>query len=183
MTTLRAALVTPLSGPLASFGIQGANALRVWATRAFGLAAPWTGVELELIDAYPSAAAAIHTAIGANPDVLFGPYGAGPAFAALQGTHRVVWNHGGATARLRRPAFNHVLNVIAPAASYFDHVLRAMVFHDDTIRRVSLLHSTTGFGRECVFRAKTNSRFGVSRTAISAEGVHRFRRKPNSRFG
>jgi len=63
---------------------------------------------------------------------------------------------------------------------------------DDALRAVVL----TGAGRKCfvagadiaevvncVFRAKTNSRFGVSRTAISAEGVHRFRRKPNSRFG
>lgn len=129
MTALRAALLTPLSGPLAPFGIQGANALRVWATRASGLAAPWTGVELELIDAYPSAAAAMHAAIGANPDVFFGPYGAGPAFAAAQASHRVVWNHGGATARLRRQGFNHILNVIAPAATYFDRVLRAMLFH------------------------------------------------------
>jgi len=148
LTALRAALVTPLSGPLAPFGIQGATALRVWATSASGLPAPWTGVELELIDAHPSAAAAMHAATDANPDVVFGPYGAGPALAAAQASHRLVWNHGGATARLRRPAFNHVLNVIAPAATYFDQVLRAMVFHDQTIRRVSLLHSITGFGRE-----------------------------------
>src|SRR5579859_1456373 len=35
----------------------------------------------------------------------------------------------------------------------------------------------------CVSRAKTNSHFGVWRTAISDEVVHRFRTKPNSRFG
>lgn len=39
------------------------------------------------------------------------------------------------------------------------------------------------FLRQCLFRGKTNSRFGVSRTPISDEVVHRFRTKPNSRFG
>jgi 6-phosphogluconolactonase len=36
---------------------------------------------------------------------------------------------------------------------------------------------------ECVGRAKTNSHFGGSRTAISAQVVHRFRTKPNADFG
>jgi len=158
MTALRAVLVTPLSGPLARFGSPGATALRLWATHAPALAAPWTSVDLEVVDAYPSAAAAMREAVARNPDVLFGPYGAGPAVAALQATRRVVWNHGGATARLRRPAFGHVLNVLAPGATYFDQVVRAISFQDRNITRVSLLHSTTGFGHEVASGAATASR-------------------------
>src|SRR5712691_6337332 len=105
MTVLRAVLVTPLSGPLARFGSPGASALRLWATHAPALAAPWTSVDFEVVDAQPSAAAAMREAVARNPNVLFGPYGPGPAVAALPATRRVVWNHGGATARLRRPAF------------------------------------------------------------------------------
>ena len=157
MAPLRAVLVTPVSGPLARFGRAGAAALRVWAVRAPGVPAPWTAVDLAVIDAYPSASAAMRTAASQRPDVLFGPYGSGPAVAALQATRRVVWNHGGATARLRRPTFAHALNVVAPAASYFDRVLRAMRASDPAIGRVALLHSTTGFGQEVASGAASTS--------------------------
>ena len=93
----RAVLVTPLSGPLARFGIAGASAVALWADRS--------GVSLEVIDAYPSAASAIRAAEASRPDVVFGPYGSGPALAAAAVSKGVVWNHGGATARLARPAY------------------------------------------------------------------------------
>jgi branched-chain amino acid transport system substrate-binding protein len=158
MGPLRAALVTPISGPLARFGTAGAAALRLWATRASGVPAPWTGVELEVIDAYPSAAAAMRTAVTHRPDVVFGPYGSGPAVAALKATQRAVWNHGGATALLRRPALAHAINVVAPAAGYFDGVLRAIQTADQEIARVALLHSITGFGQEVASGAAAISR-------------------------
>ena len=85
-------LVTSLSGPLARFGRSGAVALGLWAERA--------GVALEVIDAYPSAAGTIAAAESARPDVVFGPYGSGPAVTAAAASIGVVWNHGGATARL-----------------------------------------------------------------------------------
>ena len=117
MPTLRAVLVTPLSGPLARFGAAGAAALRLWATRASGLGAPWTAVGLEVVDARPAAGAAMRAAAARRPDLLFGPYGSGPAVAALAATGRTVWNHGGASGRLRRPVFGHAVNVPAPAAT------------------------------------------------------------------
>src|ERR1700758_5789184 len=92
----RAVLVTPLSGPLARFGKAGASALALWAERS--------GVSLEVIDAYPSAASAIRAAEARRPDVVFGPYGSGPALAAAAASKGVVWNHGGATGRLARAA-------------------------------------------------------------------------------
>jgi branched-chain amino acid transport system substrate-binding protein len=158
MTALRAVLVTPLSGPLARFGSAGATALRLWATHAPALGAPFTSIDLEVVDAHPSAAAATRRAVAQNPDVLFGPYGAGPAVNASQATRRVIWNHGGATARLCLPAFGHVLNVLAPAATYFDQVLRATVSQNANIDRVWMLHSTTGFGREVASGAASASR-------------------------
>src|SRR2546430_12142369 len=100
---LCAALVTPLSGPLARYGRSGATALRLWATEA--------GADLAIADAYPSAAAAIASvAARQRIDVLFGPYGAGPAVAAARAAPTVLWNHGGASARLVRQAFPHVVN-------------------------------------------------------------------------
>jgi hypothetical protein len=50
---LRAALVTPVTGPLARFGREGAAALSLWANHAADLPPPWTGVNLEVFDANP----------------------------------------------------------------------------------------------------------------------------------
>jgi ABC-type branched-subunit amino acid transport system substrate-binding protein len=137
-----AALVTPLSGPLAGYGRAGAAALGLWAAEA--------NVELEVRDAHPSAAAALGSALGSRrrPDVVFGPYGSGPAVAVAGATRSVVWNHGGATARLSRPRFPHVINVPAPACSYLAATLAAIEVPALAGRAALLLHSTTGFGRE-----------------------------------
>src|SRR5215212_7395131 len=107
-----AALVTPLSGPLARYGRAGAAALGLWAAEA--------QVELEVTDAHPSAAAALASAVGGQrcPDVLFGPYGSGAALAVARASRSVVWNHGGATARLSRARFPQMINVPAPASTY-----------------------------------------------------------------
>ncbi|MGH9056780.1 MAG: ABC transporter substrate-binding protein [Acidimicrobiales bacterium] len=139
--TQHAALVTPLSGPLARFGRSGSAALQVWAGTA--------GIALEVIDAYPSVAAAVVTAEARRPDVLFGPYGTGPAVAAARASVGVLWNHGGATARLGRPAYPRVVNLPSPARTYLAAVLDALVA--DSLpagSEIVLLHGESGFGRE-----------------------------------
>jgi branched-chain amino acid transport system substrate-binding protein len=148
VTTLRVALVTPLSGPLAVFGRAGASALRLWAERTAKRPVGFTRVDLELVDAHPSAAPAMQAAAARQPHVLFGPYGAGPALAAVGATEQLVWNHGGATDRLRWPRFPNVLNVLAPASTYFAAVLHALRAADANLRTVTLLHGQTGFARE-----------------------------------
>lgn len=137
----RAVLVTPLSGPLAKFGKTGASALALWAERS--------GVTLEVIDAHPSAASAIRAAEASRPDVVFGPYGSGPALAAAAASKGVVWNYGGATARLARPAYPRVVNVESPAYRYLAAVLETLAA--DGLgggSEVVMVHVDTGFGRE-----------------------------------
>ena len=137
----RAALVTPLTGPLARYGRAGATALELWARQA--------GVQLEIADIRPSTAAAVAAATSRGPvDVLFGPYGAGPAVAAARATGLVLWNHGGATVRLARPAFANVVNVPAPALRYLAAVINAVGADVLAGEHAVLLHSTTGFGQE-----------------------------------
>lgn len=148
MTALRAALVTPLSGPLALYGVAGAAALHLWADQAAWLPPPWTGVDLEVFDAHPAPANAMREAVRHRPDVVFGRYGSGPALAALAATDRLVWNHGGAINRLRWSRFGRAVNVPAPAASYFAGVLQAVYVADAAVHTVSLLHVATGLGRE-----------------------------------
>jgi ABC-type branched-subunit amino acid transport system substrate-binding protein len=136
-----AVLVTPLSGPLARYGRSGATALRLWAAQA--------AVDLAIADAYPSAAAAVASvAERQRIDVLFGPYGAGLAVAAARVAPTVLWNHGGASTRLARQAFPHVVNVPAPAASYLSAVISALDAEELAGAEAVLLHSRTGFGRE-----------------------------------
>src|SRR2546430_17718016 len=94
---LCAALVTPLSGPLARYGRSGATALQLWAAEA--------GADLAIADAYPSAAAAIASvAARQRIDVLFGPYGAGPAVASARAAPTGPWDHRRPRPRPPRPA-------------------------------------------------------------------------------
>jgi len=58
--------------------------------------------------------------------------------------------------------------------------LAYVLVHAQMLRRRRV---TAPAAAECVGRAKTNSHFGASQTSISAQAVHRFRRKPNTDFG
>ena len=159
--TARAVLVTPLSGPLARFGKAGASALALWADRS--------GVSLEVIDAYPSAASAIRAAEARGPDVVFGPYGSGPALAAAGASKGVVWNHGGATARLARPAYPRVVNAESPAYRYLAAVLETLVAEGlGEGSEVVIMHVDTGFGREVAEGAAVAARrLGLRRRSVS----------------
>ncbi len=101
-----------------------------------------------------------------RPHLVFGPYGSGPARQALATAQRLVWNHGGASESIRWPAFPHVVNVLAPASSYFRGALEAVRHADRGALRVTILHSTTGFGLE-VARGATEAarRLGFDVTA------------------
>jgi branched-chain amino acid transport system substrate-binding protein len=148
MTRLRAALVTPLTGPLAPFGQAGATGLALWARHAARLPPPWTGVDLDVRDCGSDVRGSMRAALDDQPDVLFGPYGSHPMLEAARSCPRVLWNHGGATSRLARPAFPQVINVLSPASSYFTGVLQAVRAFDPQAASVSLLHTTSGFGRD-----------------------------------
>jgi branched-chain amino acid transport system substrate-binding protein len=112
-------------------------------------------------------------AIATHPDVLFGPYGSSAALAALRVTNRVVWNHGGATSRLSRPAFPQVINVISPASTYFTGVLQAVRVTDPSAATVAILHTDRGFGQDVAAGAtKTASDLGFEVRAVPFEPNH-----------
>ena len=150
-----------MSGPLARFGKAGANALAIWAERS--------AVTLEVIDAYPSAASAIGAAEASRPDVVFGPYGSGPALAAAAASKGVIWNQGGATARLARPAYPRVVNVESPAYRYLGAVLETLAAGGlGAGSEVVILHVDTGFGREVAERAAVAARrLGLLRRSVT----------------
>lgn len=149
---MRAALVTPLTGPLARYGRAGVEALRIWA------GAMPEGTVLETLDAHPDPAAAMREAARSPADVLFGPYGSGPARRAIPATDRLVWNHGGASAALSWNRHPNVINVPAPAATYLEGALRATVEADPGVGSVAILHGETGFGREVAAGAEAVAR-------------------------
>ena len=153
MSKLRAALVTPLSGPLAAFGRTAADGLTLWARYAANLPVQWSSVELDVRDTGNDPGAAMRAAIGAQPDVLFGPYGSSTMLAAMRVADRVTWNHGGATSRLSWPAYPHVINVLSPASIYFGGVLQLVRAIDAGAATVSICYGSTGFGRDVAFGA------------------------------
>jgi branched-chain amino acid transport system substrate-binding protein len=138
---LRAAVVTPLSGALGGYGRAGASALRLWAGWHNDRCSP--GVELMAFDAHPDPIAALRQAERWAPDIVFGPYGSGPTAAVAGATSRLVWNHGGA----RAPALRNLVNVLAPADTYFCGAVRAVRDADPDLGTVCVLSGDTGFGR------------------------------------
>ena len=80
---------------------------------------------------------------------------------------------------------DRLLQVLGP-----DEVALALAAADEVTERrqrstraSELAVERAQYDADCVSRGKTNSHFGVWRTAISDEVVHRFRTKPNRRFG
>ena len=157
---VRAALVTPLSGALGGYGRAGASALRLWAGWHDERYSP--GVELMVFDAHPDPVAALRQAERQAPDVLFGPYGSGPAAAMARATSRLVWNHGGA----RTPALPNLVNVLAPADTYFRGAVRAVRDTDPELGTLCVLSGDTGFGRAVARGAvREASRLGLPAAA------------------
>ena len=137
-------MVTPLTGPLAMYGRVTWAAMRLWAEE---IVADWS-VDLKFYDAHPDPAEATRRAQAWGPDVLFGPYGRGPALAVARATSRLVWNGGGTTARLAAPGFSNVVNIPAPAASYLEGGLAAIRSTDPQLRSLVVLHTGRGFSGE-----------------------------------
>src|SRR5258708_12167400 len=116
MTKLRAALVTPLNGPLALFGRAAATGLTLWARYAANLPPPWTSVELDVRDTTSDPGAAMRAVTGTRPDVLFGPYGSSTMLAVMRATNRVVSNHGAPTSQLSWPPFPPSTHLLPPSS-------------------------------------------------------------------
>ncbi|GHO42400.1 hypothetical protein KSX_05630 [Ktedonospora formicarum] len=148
MTTLHAALVTPLTGPLSLYGKTCASALNIWAKKAAILPTNFSSVALDVYDCSTNFQKGLQAALTSQPDVLFGPYGSGPMLKVAYSCTRLIWNHSGASSRLARPSFPHVINILSPASTYFASILQAITSFDPTARRAVLLHSTTGFGQD-----------------------------------
>lgn len=136
---LRAVLVTPLSGSLGDYGRAGADALALWASWHNDRFRPH--VELTVFDAYPDPVAALNQSDQVKPDLIFGPYGSGPAAAVARASSRLVWNHGGAWV----PAADNLVTVLAPADTYFHGAVRAVRKADADVRTLCVLSSKTGF--------------------------------------
>lgn len=148
MSNLRAALITPLTGPLALFGRASAQGLTLWSRYATHLPPPWNSVQLEVHNSSPDPVAAMRTVLASQPDIIFGPYGSYHMLTAMRVADRIVWNHGGATSQLSRPTFPLVINVLSPAATYFTGILQAVRMIDTRATHVTIIHTSTSFGKD-----------------------------------
>lgn len=138
--TLRAVAALALSGRYAPMGRQAAAGLRAWAAAA--------GAALRVEDdrSEPARAAELTAALAAGADLVFGPYGSGPARAvarAMAGRPEVVWNHGGAEVP-RTGA--RVVDVLGPAGSYWRGLPRALRALGEDPARVAVVRCPGDFG-------------------------------------
>lgn len=120
-------------------------------------------MELSVFDAFPDPTTAIRRA--ESFDLVFGPYGSGPARAAIAATTRTVFNHGGA----RVPRAPNVISVLAPASTYFHGAVRAFA---PRVGSVAVVHGDTGFARAVGGGAEAETRrhgLAVTRTVWPEE--------------
>jgi hypothetical protein len=138
---IRAAAALALSGRYSGPGRQAAAGLTAWAARA--------GARLTIEDdrSDPARSAALTLELAPRADLLFGPYGSGPARAvaeALAGRPAVVWNHGGAAVR---PTSARLVDVLGPAERYWAGLAPALAAEGADLARVAVVLAPTGFGR------------------------------------
>ena len=97
-------------------------------------------------------------------------------------------DHGGATSRLAWPRFPRVLNVLAPASTYFHGILHAVQATGHPVASVTVLHADSGFTRDVASGAlavgaelgyevtlqafQPGAAAGAARTASPADVVH-----------
>lgn len=164
--TLRAALVTPLTGPLSGYGRAGADALALWAEWQREQSS--NPVDLTVLDAHPDPIAALQLAQRSRPNVLFGPYGSGPTTAVVRATDRLVWNHGGAQV----PPASNLVSILAPADTYFHGVLHAVRQADPQVQAAYLVAGATRFARAVGDGAAAEAAqlgFSVNRSGLLAD--------------
>jgi branched-chain amino acid transport system substrate-binding protein len=121
-------------------GRQAAAGLRAWA------GASGAGLRLEDDRSEPAESARLLASLAPGADVVFGPYGSGPARAvarAMAGRPEVVWNHGGAAVP-REGA--RLVDVLGPAERYWSGLPEALAALGEDPSRVAVARSPGGFG-------------------------------------
>ncbi len=157
---LTVALVTSLTGPAAAPGLAALHAATLWA-RDEHVPPAWDEVHVTAYDAHPHPAAAIRSAVAANPVAIFGPHGPRAALAAFAATDRVVFNIAAPSTRFVRQAFPNVINVTAPQATWTRGVLAAVRAADRRARKLALMVAAGDWSLEVV---------SVTRAAAAARG-------------
>ncbi len=80
-------------------------------------------------------------------DILLGPYASGltrRAAAVAEQHQRVLWNHGGSADAVYHEGYTWVVGILTPASRYFHGVLDAAADAYPSLRRVTIVHGTTG---------------------------------------
>ncbi|MDX6554532.1 MAG: hypothetical protein QOD86_727 [Miltoncostaeaceae bacterium] len=160
---IRAAAALALSGRYSGPGRQAAAGLTAWAG--------WADAELTLEDdrSDPARSARLARGLARGADLLFGPYGSGPARAvagALEGDPAVVWNHGGAAVR---PTGARLVDVLGPAERYWAGLADVLAADGADLGRVALVLAPTGFGRATAAGAEASLRAAGAAPLVAVE--------------
>ena len=135
---MRAVAALSLTGRYAPFARQAAAGLRAWAGAA--------GASLRIDDdrSDPAESGRLLARLARGADLVFGPYGSGPAreaARAMAGRPEVVWNHGGAEVPDRGA---RMIDVLGPARSYWRGLPEVLGGEDPG--RVVVVRAPGGFG-------------------------------------
>ena len=157
---IKLGIAVSLSGRYALFGRQAVEGIKLYAADAnrrggIRIGAQKVPLEVVVVDDQGSESAmrkAIEKLVRRERvELLLGPYGSGLTLAAAEvadSLSHVLWNHGGASDEITRRGFSWTVSVLTPASRYLPPVLDLVRSIDPGAKRVSVVHSATGFARE-----------------------------------
>ena len=144
-TRLRVGACLSLSGRFARFGVQAANALKLW-TDLDGSAE----VVIEDDRSDPDVVEAAMKSVAGRCDVLLGPYSTQlvrRAARIAQASDWLLWNHGGSGDDVEGSAPGHLISVLTPTSRYAEPFVRRVA--DDAVEpALWIKHGRGRFGRQ-----------------------------------
>jgi ABC-type branched-subunit amino acid transport system substrate-binding protein len=144
-----------LSGRFAQFGIQAANALKLW--RELDGAAD---VVVEDDRSDPESVEEAIKSVAARCDVLLGPYSTQLVHRAAhlaQEFDWLLWNHGGSGDDVEASAPGHLISILTPTSRYAEPFLRRIA-GEGVERALWIQHGRGRFGRQVAQGAASMAR-------------------------
>jgi ABC-type branched-subunit amino acid transport system substrate-binding protein len=156
-----------LSGRFAQFGVQAANALKVW-SELDGAAE----VVIEDDRSDPEVVEGAMKRVAARCDVLLGPYSTQlvrRAARIAKASDWLLWNHGGSGDDVEASAPGHLVSVLTPTSRYAEPFLRRIAA-DGVERALWIKYGPGRFGRQVARGAAASAhRIGIEAVVLGPD--------------
>ena len=164
---LRLGACLSLSGRFAPFGIQAANALKIWSELDGAV-----DVMIEDDRSDPGSVDEVLKSVATRCDVLLGPYSTQLvrlAARTAQASELLLWNHGGSGDDVEASAPGHLVSIPTPTRHYAEPFVRR-VASGDAERALWIQHGRGRFGQQVAHGAAALARqAGIEATVVGPD--------------